>query len=48
VAVYVDPPFVIKANDGYGGFAIELSKKIASAEGWKNQGGARFFTEGEV
>lgn len=34
-AVYVDPPFVSKADGGFGGFAIELWEKIAASEGWK-------------
>jgi polar amino acid transport system substrate-binding protein len=37
VVVYVDPPFVIRAASGFGGFAIELWDKIASANGWKFQ-----------
>lgn len=37
VVVYVDPPFVIKTADGFGGFAIELWEKIAMAQGWKFQ-----------
>jgi len=35
VAVYVDPPFVTRTADGFGGFAIELWEKIASGNGWK-------------
>src|SRR5271170_3170575 len=34
-AVYVDPPFVTRTADGFGGFAIELWEKIASGEGWR-------------
>ena len=37
VVVYVDPPFVIKTANGFGGFAIELWEKIAAAQGWKFQ-----------
>ena len=35
VAVYVDPPFVAKGSNGFGGFAIELWEAIAAAKGWK-------------
>lgn len=36
-AVYVDPPFVTRSAEGYGGFAIELWEKIASRNGWRVQ-----------
>ncbi|HUO05097.1 MAG TPA: transporter substrate-binding domain-containing protein [Candidatus Binataceae bacterium] len=35
VAVYVDPPFVMRTDGRYVGFAIELWEKIAAANGWK-------------
>lgn len=35
VAVYVQPPFVTKTANGYGGFAVELWESIARDAGWK-------------
>jgi ABC-type amino acid transport substrate-binding protein len=35
VGVCVEPPFVSKLADGYGGLAIELWEQIASSQGWQ-------------
>ena len=33
--VYVDPPFVTRTVEGFGGFAIELWENIAARKGWR-------------
>jgi len=35
VALYLEPPFVTKTADGYGGFCVELWEGLANKAGWK-------------
>jgi polar amino acid transport system substrate-binding protein len=37
VGVCVEPPFVSKVADGYGGLAIEVWEQIAFSQGWKSK-----------
>ncbi len=36
VGVYLEAPFVMKATNGIGGYAIDLWTEIANAQGWKS------------